>query len=388
MMKKFLFFISLLFFIMIPRASATAPENPYLLYDFRSENSLTPYLSSTIEYLTTTECPFSSCNGTYYENLNNLVNGLTSSGYNFFIILARSSTSGYFGDYYVNIRILNPSTSVDKPFGLYSETFSSNNNIQYRLRPEDNSDFSVYNFTFYANQDNFPTIEYLKTLVNSESPSSSSFFTPWAWSEVSDNNFTSQNTFGFYSNIEWSFNLGSYQTTIISDFYDEITTNDNLGIQFNRLYYLWSYIDDNFSGGNEIQDIIDSVNDLVDIGSSTLDSINSSDISGAQESATGFFENFKDNDHGLSAFITAPLNFIKSITNSTCEPITFTLPFTDDTVSLPCMTPIYQQFFGNFLTVWQMITNGIIAYWVGINCFRIVKNMKDPEKYYVEVMGL
>ena len=93
MMKKFLFFISLLFFIMIPRASATAPENPYLLYDFRSENSLTPYLSSTIEYLTTTECPFSSCNGTYYENLNNLVNGLTSSGYNFFIILARSSTS-------------------------------------------------------------------------------------------------------------------------------------------------------------------------------------------------------------------------------------------------------------------------------------------------------
>ena len=30
----------------------------------------------------------------------------------------------------------------------------------------------------------------------------------------------------------------------------------------------------------------------------------------------------------------------------------------------------------------------VIAYWIGINCYRIVKNMKNPNSYYIEVMGL
>ena len=134
------------------------------------------------------------------------------------------------------------------------------------------------------------------------------------------------------------------------------------------------------------QDIVDGLGDLNSSIGDLNDSINSSDVN--SDDYENFFSDFEDNNHGLLSFITAPLSFIQSLTNSTCTPITVPIPFVDSSVTLPCMTTIYQRYFGSFFTVYQMITNGIIAYWIGINCYRIVKNMKNPNSYYVEVMGL
>ena len=118
------------------------------------------------------------------------------------------------------------------------------------------------------------------------------------------------------------------------------------------------------------------------------DNITSSDTSGAESSFDDFFGSFQTNDHGLTAIISTPLNFIKSFLTETCTPLVLPLPFVDTSVTLPCMEYVYTKFFGLFFEAYQLITNGIIAYWVSINIFRIVKNMKDSDDNTIEVLDL
>ena len=118
------------------------------------------------------------------------------------------------------------------------------------------------------------------------------------------------------------------------------------------------------------------------------DNITNTDITGSQNTANGFFNNFSDNDFGLSSIITIPLGLIKSCTSSTCKPINLTIPFTNQTFDLPCMRDIYEQYFGSFLTIYQTITFGIVSYYVCINIFRLVKGFKDPNNDKIEVLDL
>lgn len=118
------------------------------------------------------------------------------------------------------------------------------------------------------------------------------------------------------------------------------------------------------------------------------DNITNSDISETENSAGGFFNDFNDNDFGLSDIITMPLSFIQGLANNSCNSLNLPLPFVDKNATLPCMTSIYQQHFGAFLTIYQIITTGFISYWVCINVFRLVKNFKDPNNDEVEVLDL
>ncbi len=116
--------------------------------------------------------------------------------------------------------------------------------------------------------------------------------------------------------------------------------------------------------------------------------LTNSDTSDASSSANDFFSGFESDDFGLTAIITAPLNFIKSITSSTCTPIGFKAPFVDQQITLPCMDSIYKQYFGSFLTIYQTITFGIVAYWVCVNTLATVRGFKDPESDRIEVLDL
>lgn len=106
-------------------------------------------------------------------------------------------------------------------------------------------------------------------------------------------------------------------------------------------------------------------------------------------SATGgFFDDFDDGgDYGLSDIIIMPLNTIKNITNSTCTPLKFPLPFVNQEMELPCMTDIYSQF-GPILAIYQTITFGMIAYWVCVNLYGMVRNFKNPDSDEIEVVDL
>lgn len=118
------------------------------------------------------------------------------------------------------------------------------------------------------------------------------------------------------------------------------------------------------------------------------DSLNNSDSSGATSEASEFFSGFTTDTFGLTSIITAPLNLIGSITSSTCTPLSLPLPYVNKTLELPCMSSIYSQYFGSFFTLYQTITFGIIAYWVCVRIFNLVKDFKNPDHDEIEVLDL
>lgn len=111
-------------------------------------------------------------------------------------------------------------------------------------------------------------------------------------------------------------------------------------------------------------------------------------IDEAQGAAGGFFNEFTTDTHGLTAIITAPLSLISKITSTSCSPLVLPLPFVEKDLTLPCMGTIYSTFFGSFLSIYQIITFGIIAYWVLVRIFNLVKDFKNPDHDEIEVLDL
>lgn len=108
----------------------------------------------------------------------------------------------------------------------------------------------------------------------------------------------------------------------------------------------------------------------------------------AQDSAGGFFNEFTTDTHGLTAIITAPLSLISKITSSSCSPLVLPLPYVDKDLTLPCMGDIYSSYFGSFLSIYQIITFGVVAYWVCVRIFNLVKDFKNPDHDEIEVLDL
>lgn len=137
-----------------------------------------------------------------------------------------------------------------------------------------------------------------------------------------------------------------------------------------------------------IQEQTEATKEQTEATKEQTETIKDKDTSESQEEASGFFDDFENDDYGLSDIITMPLSFIRGLSNSVCYPLNIPLPFVDTNITLPCMTSIYSKHFGSFLTLYQTITTGIIAYWCCINIFRMVQGFKDPESDQIEVMDL
>lgn len=144
--------------------------------------------------------------------------------------------------------------------------------------------------------------------------------------------------------------------------------------------------------GSAINSNIDSMKEKQDETNKQLGDLNNNitndNVDDASSSANDFFTGFESDDYGLTAIVTAPLNFIKSITSSTCTPLGFPLPFVDKRAELPCMNAIYKEHFGSFLTLYQTITFGIVAYWVCVNTLATIRGFKDPNSDRIEVLDL
>ena len=143
-----------------------------------------------------------------------------------------------------------------------------------------------------------------------------------------------------------------------------------------------------FTPVNSTSNIESAIDENTQVQEDIKDSITDSNTSESQSSAGSFFEDFKSDDYGLSDIITMPLTFIKGLSNASCYSLDLPFPFVDQSVQIPCMTSIYENYFGSFLTLYQTITTGFIAYWVCVNIYRLVKNFKNPDDDKVEVMEL
>lgn len=120
----------------------------------------------------------------------------------------------------------------------------------------------------------------------------------------------------------------------------------------------------------------------------TNDTLNDDDVTGSTNKANEFFSGFTTDTHGLTAIITAPLSLISSITSSSCSPLVLPLPYVDKDLTLPCMSSIYSNYFGSFLSIYRVITFGIVAYWVCVRIFNLVKDFKNPDHDEIEVLDL
>lgn len=175
------------------------------------------------------------------------------------------------------------------------------------------------------------------------------------------NNYTAQSQWVSYINQYTSIDIGAitYSTTTAQ-------SPDSANIS------------DIKNGVNDINNNIDDINN----------SINDSDTDQVQQDSDTAFLNFSLNTHGLTRVITAPLRLISALFGGTCSTLSFPLPFVNQNVNLPCMSTIYQQHFGNFLTLYRLITDGIIGYWVAIKVFKKCKDFLDPTNDKIEVFNL
>lgn len=215
----------------------------------------------------------------------------------------------------------------------------------------------------------------------------------------------------YNSNQQCNFNGSNYKGHV-SQIYFRIIADNQLD-QYSGSFYLNASTSHsvelinyqaNFEGFpiNFTNDYTDDINELKDILSDSTteqektnekldelnDNITNSDISGASDSAGGFFTDFENDDYGLSDIVTLPLTFIQGLANASCSDLELPLPFVDEDVLLPCMSAIYEDYFGPFLTIYQIITFGIVGYWVCVNTLRLVNNFKNPDNDEVEVMDL
>lgn len=138
----------------------------------------------------------------------------------------------------------------------------------------------------------------------------------------------------------------------------------------------------------KLNDINNSIKNQTEEQKKTNDTLKDDNTQGAQDSAGSFFNDFTTDTHGLTAIITAPLSLISKITSASCSPLVIPLPFVDKDLTLPCMGAIYSQYFGSFLSIYQVITFGIIAYWVCVRIFNLVKDFKNPDHDEIEVLDL
>lgn len=116
--------------------------------------------------------------------------------------------------------------------------------------------------------------------------------------------------------------------------------------------------------------------------------INDSSIDSSQNEANNFFKDFEDDDYGLSDIVKMPLQFINSLTTTSCSALVVPMPFVNQNLTLPCMTTIYETYFGDLFNLYQIISTGYIAYNCCVGIFQMVQGFKDPENDEVKVMDL
>lgn len=109
----------------------------------------------------------------------------------------------------------------------------------------------------------------------------------------------------------------------------------------------------------------------------------------AESEGESFFGNFTTEDHGgLNSIITAPLNTIRSLLNSSCTKLTLPLPFVNKNLELPCMNDIYTEHFGLFFSLYQTIILAIISYRCLRSIFFDITGFTNPDDDRIEVMDL
>lgn len=140
---------------------------------------------------------------------------------------------------------------------------------------------------------------------------------------------------------------------------------------------------------SSVNDVKNDTNAIKQEAKATNDTLNNDTVN---ESDNYLKNNIVNNsafnqDHGITAIVQAPLNFIRSLSNKSCSSIVLPIPNLGN-ATIPCMSTIYNSKFSNLYNVLKIIINGILCYRMALSCVLIVKGAKNPNEDKIEVMDL
>lgn len=140
---------------------------------------------------------------------------------------------------------------------------------------------------------------------------------------------------------------------------------------------------------NESTGIINAIEGLENNQQSIIDNITDSSTTSSGSSFTTFVNNYTNTiPNNITRIVATPLQTIVNLQGSTCSPLELTIPFMNQQLVLPCMSDIYQQYFGAFFTLYQVIVSGLITYWCIIGVLNTVKSLLDANDDKIEVLDL
>jgi len=92
------------------------------------------------------------------------------------------------------------------------------------------------------------------------------------------------------------------------------------------------------------------------------------------------------NQFGLTQAVQAPLNAIRRLVGTTCNPVV--LPsFGGGAITLPCMSGYYSTL-SVMYGIWQVTITGVVAYWFSIKAFHHIRGLLNPNNDAIATVDL
>lgn len=105
-----------------------------------------------------------------------------------------------------------------------------------------------------------------------------------------------------------------------------------------------------------------------------------SDTEQGEDAISDFMTSFDDgSDPTLAGIITKPLELLQALTSTSCVPLSLTLPYVEEPITLPCGRTLISQNFSAALSLWDIFSTGLIAYWIGTRLFVMIHEFKNPD---------
>lgn len=90
----------------------------------------------------------------------------------------------------------------------------------------------------------------------------------------------------------------------------------------------------------------------------------------------------------LTQIVIAPVSMFMELATDSCSPLILNVPFVNVQAIIPCMKPVFNQYFAGLYTIFTTAISAIITYWVSVKTFSLIKDILDCDNDRIEVLDL
>lgn len=174
---------------------------------------------------------------------------------------------------------------------------------------------------------------------------------------------------------------GAYLTDeLVSGSSDYSEINSQINALNSNINNTNSKLDDVNSKLNDTNSKLNDTNSKLDDTNKNIKDTNDTLTDDSTDDKSSFFNNFQTSDYGLTSFVTAPVNFIKSLTTN-CEPIS--LSVLSKNITLPCGNVVFwgRDDVVDFRTFWNFLFVGSILFLLGLRMYKTLESALNPRDF-------